>query len=435
MLKLQWLHIHKFRAVKPGTRLVFSPSFNVLLGQNGTGKTTLLNLVAAVVSSRFKEFQDEEFELEYALASEHGTLHATVRNRLAQAAKVARLGALATGMDVAGDWRALTLSGELKLVSSGEDPALSVVFDGVRLTVQLGDEAEAVVWELEFRTGNLWTLLVIAISLWSQERVGGDYRQAGMSFVALLYAEAQSEAENVRFDESLEYFQGLKETRLELFHMKGKSAVHSSQIEVPRALREELHRLAGANWALERYAVRSEQVPFLAEAARLLGFESVEAVWELDSSHQLEDREALTLTGLRFLFVRPGGSRLSGQQLSYGQKRMLAFMYYQAAARSVVIADELVNGLHHGWIRACIEVLGDRQVFLTSQNPLLLDYLTFDSPEQVRSTFVLCRWEPGEGSGLMRWEDMTQEAAEDFFASYKVGFQQVGELLQSKGLW
>jgi hypothetical protein len=35
----------------------------------------------------------------------------------------------------------------------------------------------------------------------------------------------------------------------------------------------------------------------------------------------------------------------------------------------------------------------------------------------------------------MVWENMTQEAAEDFFASYKVGFQQVGELLQSKGLW
>ncbi|HLM43953.1 MAG TPA: hypothetical protein VK458_08800, partial [Myxococcaceae bacterium] len=85
------------------------------------------------------------------------------------------------------------------------------------------------------------------------------------------------------------------------------------------------------------------------------------------------------------------------------------------------------------WIRACFEALGQRQVFLTSQNPLLLDYLNFQSPEDVRSTFVLCRWE--KGPEQMAWENMTQEAAKDFFASYKVGFQQVGELLQSKGLW
>ena len=35
----------------------------------------------------------------------------------------------------------------------------------------------------------------------------------------------------------------------------------------------------------------------------------------------------------------------------------------------------------------------------------------------------------------MVWENMSQEAAEDFFDSYKGGFQQVGELLQTKGLW
>jgi hypothetical protein len=101
----------------------------------------------------------------------------------------------------------------------------------------------------------------------------------------------------------------------------------------------------------------------------------------------------------------------------------------------VAVADELVNGLHHRWIRACIDALGQRQVFLTSQNPLLLDYLIFNTPEQVRSTFILCSWEGQKEQARMLWENMSQEAAEDFFDSYKVGFQQVGELLQAKGLW
>lgn len=139
------------------------------------------------------------------------------------------------------------------------------------------------------------------------------------------------------------------------------------------------------------------------------------------------------LGNLRFYFSHRGGWKISEKMLSYGQKRMLAFMHYLATARSVVIADELVNGLHHRWIRACFEQLGQRQVFLTSQNPLLLDYLSFQSPEEVRSAFVLCRWE--KGPEQMVWENMSPEAAQDFFDSYKVGFQQVGELLQSKGLW
>ncbi|ATB44273.1 hypothetical protein CYFUS_009760 [Cystobacter fuscus] len=139
------------------------------------------------------------------------------------------------------------------------------------------------------------------------------------------------------------------------------------------------------------------------------------------------------LGGLRFYFQHRGGWRVSEKMLSYGQKRMLAFMHYVASAKSTIIADELVNGLHHEWIRACFELLGERQVFLTSQNPLLLDYLSFESPVDVRSTFILCSRD--RNSEQMVWENMSQEAAEDFFDSYKVGFQQVGELLQAKGLW
>jgi recombinational DNA repair ATPase RecF len=45
MVKLKRLKIGKYRNVKPGTELRFRDSLNVLLGRNGTGKTTLLNLM------------------------------------------------------------------------------------------------------------------------------------------------------------------------------------------------------------------------------------------------------------------------------------------------------------------------------------------------------------------------------------------------------
>ncbi len=46
MVRLTRLKIDRFRNVKPGTDLRFGPTFNVLLGKNATGKSTLLDVIA-----------------------------------------------------------------------------------------------------------------------------------------------------------------------------------------------------------------------------------------------------------------------------------------------------------------------------------------------------------------------------------------------------
>ncbi len=83
-------------------------------------------------------------------------------------------------------------------------------------------------------------------------------------------------------------------------------------------------------------------------------------------------------------------------------------------------------------MRACI---GDRQAFLTSQNPLLLDYLVFDSVQQVKETFILCRSETIDGRDKMSWRNLTDDEADMFYSAYKVGIEHVGEILRTRGLW
>src|SRR5690242_21598237 len=68
MIKLQWLQLNRFRKVKPGTRLTFDPVCNVLLGQSGTGKSSLLDLVAAMFSADFSDLLEDEFDLEYGFS-------------------------------------------------------------------------------------------------------------------------------------------------------------------------------------------------------------------------------------------------------------------------------------------------------------------------------------------------------------------------------
>ena len=81
MLKLRRLRVERFRSLARETELSFSDGINVLLGQNGTGKTTLLELISMVVRSDFSTLAKEEFAIEYELSvPERESLIVVVRN-------------------------------------------------------------------------------------------------------------------------------------------------------------------------------------------------------------------------------------------------------------------------------------------------------------------------------------------------------------------
>ena len=57
-VKLKHLKIHQYRNVRPGTELRFDDGINLVLGQNASGKTTLLSLLSAVSRSTFTELSE-----------------------------------------------------------------------------------------------------------------------------------------------------------------------------------------------------------------------------------------------------------------------------------------------------------------------------------------------------------------------------------------
>ncbi len=122
--------------------------------------------------------------------------------------------------------------------------------------------------------------------------------------------------------------------------------------------------------------------------------------------------------------------------LSYGQKRLFSFIYYAACNPYIIIADEMVNGIHQQWIDECMDLITDRQCFLTSQNPLLLDYLEFESAEDVHKTFIQCKRLEGENEDVqMVWSNLKPEDAQTFYGAYQRGFQHVSEILIIHGFW
>src|SRR5690242_21200929 len=85
MVKLKRLKIEKYRNVKPGTELHFRDSLNVMLGRNGTGKTTLLNLVVQLLSWDFSKLQSEPASLEYELQASDVDLTVRLHTEVLQA--------------------------------------------------------------------------------------------------------------------------------------------------------------------------------------------------------------------------------------------------------------------------------------------------------------------------------------------------------------
>ena len=91
--------------------------------------------------------------------------------------------------------------------------------------------------------------------------------------------------------------------------------------------------------------------------------------------------------------------------------------------------------MHHDWIRACVDEIGDRQAFLTSQNPLLLDYLPLESVEQIQKTFIQCRTKIVDDEPQIVWSNLAAEDAAELFADVQGGIQPIGEILRARGLW
>ncbi|WP_437910666.1 AAA family ATPase [Sorangium sp. So ce327] len=418
MLKLRRLRIEKFRGVAPGTELRFSDGLNVLLGQNGTGKTTLLELISMVVRSDFSSLAREEFAVEYELAvPEEATVTVAVSNK-------EKTGFVGTKdrprIDLPERWFPVA---DVTIEDSSPGASRRIRYDVERgLTVGDHEPIEGG-WEIScLNAGFLWAYMLLDPEF----------------IVTPTYNRVRDASSARRFDESLELFTwltGSSDARRRVFVLRERVLYAGIKSDLlPNALLRQL----GSMYEPSRsdYTFKHSDLDFLATIKGIMGFDAAELKVDVtERNARGELHEYLTLGDLVFRFWWEGGEFITHTRLSYGQKRLLTFFYYLACNDDIVIADELVNGLHHHWIAACVEALGQRQAFLTSQNPLLLDYIPITSPEQVHDSFVLCRGERRGGRPAWGWANMSEEDAAEFFAAYEVGVEHVSEILQSRGLW
>jgi energy-coupling factor transporter ATP-binding protein EcfA2 len=434
-VQLTRLVIHKYRNVVPGTALVFNAGKNVLLGKNATGKSTLLNLLATVARSDFSVLKSEEFALEYEMSSPGWQLHASVRNERKNplGLEPAALGRspLKEVLPLVQDTTSSQLEWNLRFTFKTLPTTLRVhtTASGSRVDITRENNTRSIAIESRSFQGDdvLVNCIMAALSVSRDDQTLNDTLIDILTGTVLL---TQS-----RFDESLGFFERMLSQRMLLRRLEARQPFLALAPGVSVGTRMRVKGAVNAEPERVTFDFPNEQLPFLDAAVRQMGFSSGRLKTERMEKRLDENGETLQFGNFSFDFTREDGSAINHSLLSFGQKRLLAFHYYVDCHPHLVIADELVNGLHHQWIENCLGLMGGRQAFLASQNPLLLDYLHFDSAEQARSSFILCRTEKHGRQERLVWSNMAQEDTERFFTAYRSGIQHVSEILRAQGHW
>ncbi|WP_164000555.1 AAA family ATPase [Pyxidicoccus caerfyrddinensis] len=423
-MKLTRLVVHHYRSVTPGTELVFSPSLNLVLGENGTGRTTLLELISTVVGSDFSSLVHETFSLEYDLTFPGMKLHVFVRNEQTAATpdpsepprKGSELLPLRTPQTGTSGLHP-RIEVDLKLTSPASRLVMRADEAGIDCKVD-GESAWSRTMHWSLLDRSVWTLLFM-----TAQYIDRDMKERLKDLLRRTFLLAPQ-----RFDEALGMFERIGGIRYAMEVRDGEVfplGLMALPTWMPGWLREQVEREAPPDVLVFRHDAMERS--FLARFVSLAGFKAGTFRVEVQEKRSFENGGRVGFGGFGFHFTRGDGGGLSHAELGFGQKRLLSFLYYLDVNEDFAIADELANGLHPKWVEACMRELGTRQMFLASQNPLPFEHAQFASAEELRSSLLLC------GAGT--WANPTWAAAGQLFDAYRLGARPLAALLREQGFW
>ena len=423
-MKLTRLLVHHYRNVTPGTELVFSPSLNLVLGENGTGRTTLLELISTVVGTDFSGLVHEAFSLEYDLTFPGMKLHVYVRNEQTAAPpdpdepprKGSALLPLRTPQTGASGLHP-RIEVDLRLTSPASRLVMRADEEGIDCKVD-GESAWSRTMHWSLLDRSVWTLLFM-----TAQYIDRDMKERLKELLRRTFLLAPQ-----RFDEALGMFERIGGIRYAMEVRDGEVfplGLMALPTWMPGWLREQVEREAPPDVLELRHDALERS--FLARFVSLAGFTAGTFRVEVQEKRSFENGGRVGFGGFGFHFTRADGGGLSQAELGFGQKRLLSFLYYLDVNEDFAITDELANGLHPRWVEACMRELGTRQVFLASQNPLPFEHVHFASAEELRASMLLC------GAGT--WSNPTWAAAGQLFEAYRQGARPLGTLLREQGLW
>ncbi len=430
---LRWLQIHRYEQFNP-VRIEFSEHENLILGVNGAGKTRLLKLLRAILSMDFGELRGQPFDVEFELL--------TVRSRNAESPVTIR-GRVYDEMLVSAD-------------GPGDFPG-SMPRQGVSLAATLVYESEDTKFTCELKNGEMSVREVNGafeevVSYRGEGALLPPFRRSDTSETARKILDMYPICESAFVSEADQEFQVL--TR-ELEYAVFLAATRKDRkISIDPA--ERLGRLFSHDLfpfifmvvsVMDRDSISTGLPPFAfvsrssVQEGALRQAELQDRIWGAIGAQNVQFvpnvvREKDNLIecrglGLRVRFV--DGTEMIDSELTFGQRRFLyAGLMLMAHPSAPFLMDEVDNGLHPRLVETLLNLLAGRQIFLASHNKLVIDYTSFDGPEDVQKKIhVVDRGEDGRQT-VRTFDDVT---ARSVYEKIAVAIQSPSEVLLAEGLW
>lgn len=440
--KLKYLKVNQFRWVKPGCVLRFDEGMNFVLGRNGTGKTTLLDLIGAVWTGDFSAYAEEVLDVEFEFSLEFGQ---SLRCHVAIAAPD-RWYIQATscgpgrerhavvdpkGLHPGSSYvRAPELLAESVRHAEGSVPNPTRINRGI-----LNEFAPTVNWA---RLDRYFDVIgADEPEVWYHPDPN-DNRVPSAGWLA--------ESLNVRIDEATDWVVAAI-NGIEISARHGALTCYpvtlwtTAGADVPVVSRV-WQAVTEANESpldpsIETVADRASD-GLLGNIVRALDVETISVRLDLESGeaiHRNRFQRNFRYHNPTIRITKKDGSTFSFDKLSHGQKRLFGLYWYLAASPQVLIADELANGLHYTMVEQILAGLGERQSFLAMQDPLLLYPVDFLDLEQVKRRFVICELSEEDKLEWWTWRQLRDDEAAEFWEAYQAGIEHVPDILRSRGLW
>lgn len=434
-MRLTRLKIIRHRWCAP-TELILGAKRQLVLGKNGTGKTKLLELIAKICRARPKELMEDPLEVEADFVGSDSRIRVTIKSTREHVGVEPNLG------------------GRLERVSQVSKLDVRAVIDLLGETPETfemaGNESFFRMITPVLKLGSGKSLLDV-VPTTEEHRFYWGSGEAGLfdRLVEVMYSTVLSRSKGThvdsadlwlsgwfyRYDEQLGAFNALTSGTLKqrAFEDSYEGSEYTGIVGFTDDS-EDLYDLVGETpKASKAFGTLPD---YLSRTGKMLGYPKGGLdmrVAEVIDEYPVYE---ITFDSPRFyFFTGVGQTKFYEQDLSFGEKRVLSFMAYLNANPHVIIADELMNGLHHSLGVALLNEIGDRQAFLATHEPVLMDEVDFESADELRRSLLLCRRNPDPKGPPFVWTQLSPEEAADVFPYYPKSLMHGSQILKHWELW
>lgn len=419
--QLKRLKIHRYEEFVDVPWIEFSPHENVILGINGAGKTRLLRLISAVLNFNYTDLLahdfDVEFELTFSSWSQDRTaikMHGWVRSDdESPNPGVPRPEALGRGRQLI--IKIGASDAEHRVTYDSDRTGSTLQFDGEPTTVARTPAAGAVIpWEhidlsKNTRMAALWPIF---IAFYARE----DDR------------DFQSLTTGV-------HFQLRQDTRPRI------PVISETGNLPPFFVATLVHLLAGLTTQKARERLVFDEgysFPGAVDEGASGQFQPMLAALSAESmtlSPKIvhSNGDLLDCQGFEVNLKFTSGAEYTDNGLTFGQRRFLLMALLLLFRPSYpALIDEIDNGLHPRLVEAVLNLMSGRQSFLTSHNKLVIDYINYDSADDIRRKIHICR---RDATGRQTVDALSETAAQEVYEKVAVGIMHPSDVLLNEGLW